>query len=136
MAELVRVVGLAEFQRALRKLDAEAVKGLRLAANRSAEFLIDKVKPKVPRRSGRAAASLKPRSTRTAVRIAAGGPRAPHYPWLDFGGGVGPGKRSRRPFYSDGRYLYPTYHENKPQFQRILEAAIVEVAESAGLEVD
>lgn len=136
MAELVRVVGLAEFQRALRKLSADAAKGLRVAANRSAEFLIARVKPKIPRRTGRAQASLKPRSTRTAVRIAMGGPRAPHMPWLDFGGRVGPGKKTVRRFYKDGRYLYPTYHESKPQFQQILQSSIVEVAQGAGLEVD
>lgn len=136
MFEPVRVEGLREFQRALRKLDADAPKGLRLAANRSAEFLVDKVRPQFPRRTGRAAASLKPRSTRTAVRIAFGGPRAPHAPWLDFGGGVGPGKKTRRRFMPDGRYLYPTYRDNQSQFQRIVEAGLVEVAEGAGLEVD
>lgn len=136
MADLVKVQGLAEFSRALRKLDAEAPKGLRLAANEAANLLIGKTRPLIPRRTGKAAASLKAKSTRTLVRVSMGGPRAPYMPWLDYGGRVGRKKSVVRPFIKEGRYLYPTYHANRDEFERVLRTALVKVAQGAGLEVD
>lgn len=131
----IAVQGLREFASALRRMDAQAPKALRLVANACAEFLIGKVKPKVPRLTGRAASSLVARSTRTAVRIAIGGKRAPHYPWLDFGGSVGPKRSVRRPFYSDGRYLYPTYHDHRDDLESVLQDGLVDLAEDSGMEV-
>lgn len=131
----LEVQGLREFASALRRVSADAPKQLRTVANTCAEFLLGKVRPLVPRRTGRAVASLVARSTRTAVRIAIGGRKAPYYPWLDFGGSVGPNKSSKRPFFSDGRYLYPTYHKHRDDFQTILADGIVELAEDSGMEV-
>lgn len=135
MIEKVSVVGLAEFSRALKRMDSEAPKGLRLAANEAAQHLIDSTRPKMPSRTGKARQSLKARSTRTAVRVSMGGPRAPYTPWLDYGGRVGRGNSVRRPFIKEGRYLYPTYHQERATFQGILQDALVKVAEGAGLEV-
>jgi hypothetical protein len=129
------VRGLAEFSRSLRKVDSEAAKGLRVASNEAADFLINATRPKMPSRTGAARKSLKARSTRTAVRVSMGGPRAPYVPWLDFGGHVGRGNSVRRPFIKEGRYLYPTFHANRDQFQQILQESLVRAAESAGLEV-
>lgn len=131
----IAVQGLREFASALRRMDADAPKALRTVANACADFLISKVRPKIPRRTGRAAAGLVARSTRTAVRIAMGGKRAPHLPWLDFGGSVGPKKSVHRPFYSDGRYLYPTYHDEQANLERLLQDGIVDLAEDSGIEV-
>jgi hypothetical protein len=89
----------------------------------------------IPKRSGRAAASLKPRSTQTSVRVAAGGTKAPYYPWLDFGGRVGPRKSVRRPFIGDGRYIYPALSEKHDEFLEAMQRALIESAESAGLVV-
>src|SRR6266516_6672861 len=98
MAEAIRIDGLAEFTRNLRKLDAEVPKALRVALNGCAEIVLGYARPRVPSRSGRAASTLRARSTRTAVRVSAGGRRAPYYPWLDFGGRVGRHKKTRRAF--------------------------------------
>ena len=62
--------GPAQFSRALRKLDADAPKGLRLAFNEAAEVVVARVRPKIPKRTGRAARSLKAKSTRTQARVA------------------------------------------------------------------
>lgn len=132
----VGVQGLNEFNRALRKMDKDLPKGLRIAMNECADFLIRKVQPQIPKRSGAAARSLKARSTRTAVRIAVGGRSAPYYPWLDFGGRVGKNRSVVRRFYAEGRYLYPTLRKNRGDFDRILQNALVGVAEGAGLDVD
>jgi len=132
----VDVQGLREFQRGLREIDKNLPKTLRLALNEAANLLIDQTRPLIPRRSGAAAASLKPRSTQRTVRIAVGGKRAPYYPWLDFGGTTGRGGGARRPFYKEGRYLYPTLRKNRDEFTKIMEKAIVAVAKDAGIEVD
>lgn len=131
----VGIEGLREFQRALRTLDKTKAKGLRLAMNESADLLISRTRRKIPKRSGAAAASLKPRSTQTSVRIAIGGRKAPYYPWLDFGGRVGPGKSVTRPFLKEGRYLYPTFSSSRADFARILEDSLTDLARDAGLDV-
>lgn len=132
----VEVKGLADFQRGLRQMDKDLPKGLRLALNDCADFLIGKTRPLIPKRSGRAADSLKARSSQKAVRIAVGGRRAPYYPWLDFGGKVGRNDSVARPFFTEGRYLYPTLRKNRDEFTRILGGAVLGVARDAGLDVD
>lgn len=135
MEARINVEGLSEFQRALKRLDAEAPKALRLALNGVADFIIDKAKPGIPKRTGKAAASLKAKSTRTAVRISVGGRRAPYYPWLDFGGRVGRRKSIVRPYITGGRYLYPALTANRNKAIDLLGKSLHDVAESAGLDV-
>lgn len=135
MPEVIKIDGLAEFSRNLRKLDSELPKALRIAMNAAADIVVDAARAKVPRRTGRAARSIRPQSTRTAVRVTAGGRRVPYYPWLDFGGRVGRGRAIRRPFYSDGRYIYPAYHANREEFTAVLEQALLDVARQSGVEV-
>lgn len=130
----IRIEGLAQFSRALRKLDADAPKGLRLAFNEAADVVIVHVRPKVPRISGRAARSVKAKSTRTQARVAVGGSGAPYFPWLDFGGRTGRRKRTVRPFIQEGRYLYPGLSESQRDVQAVLERALSDVVRSAGLE--
>jgi hypothetical protein len=132
----IAVEGLAEFNRGLRRLDSDAPKALRIALNEAADLLISRTVPLIPRRSGAAAKSLKAKSTRTSARVSVGGRRAPYYPWLDFGGRTGPKKSVERPFYSDGRYLYPTLGRVRPEIEQKLRDALVGVAEGVGLEVD
>lgn len=132
----ISVSGLAEFNRGLRKLDKDAPKGLRVALNGAADVLVDRTTPLIPRRSGAAARSLKAKSTRTSARVSVGGRRAPYYPWLDFGGRTGRGRSVERPFYSEGRYLYPTLRRTRPEIERSLETELVAVARAAGLDVD
>jgi hypothetical protein len=131
----IKVTGLKGFAKGLKQMDAELPKALRLAFNEVAEPIAEGARAKVPRRSGRAARSIQVRSTRTEVRIVAGGPRAPYYPWLDFGGRVGRKRATRRAFYREGRYIYPTYYEQRDEIPKRLELALVNVARLAGLEV-
>ena len=134
MPETVAVIGLRDTRRALRAVDAGAARALRVALNAAASFLIDRTRPKIPRRTGAAAASLKSRSSQEAVRIAVGGRRAPYYPWLDFGGSVGPGGSVKRPYLPDGRWLYPTLRENRAEFVKIMDDAVADVVRAAGLD--
>jgi len=136
MAQPIRVDGLNVFVRNLRKLDRAVPKTMRVALNDCAEIVIGHARPKIPRRTGRAAASLQARSTATAVRVAAGGPRAPWYPWLDFGGRVGRRHSVVRPFIGEGRYIYPSLREKGAEFEAAMSRALLDAAQSAGVDVD
>lgn len=136
MIDPIKIDGLAAFTRSLRKLDSNAPKALRVAMNDAAQVVVDWARPRVPRRSGRAARSLRVASTGRAVRVRAGGARVPYYPWLDFGGRVGRGRFVRRPFRREGRYLWAGYSANRSEVQRITERALLDAAKSAGVEVD
>lgn len=134
----IAIDGLTEFNRNLKKLDADLPKALRVALNEAADVVVGYAKPRVPKRSGRAQRSVKARSTRTAVRVSGGGNRAPYYPWLDFGGRVGRGLSVQRRFMKDGRYIYEGYFRKKEsgEFQEALNRALLDVARQAGVEVD
>src|SRR5689334_15341087 len=83
--EPIKITGLAEFNRALRRMSTDLPKALRQAQNEAAGIVVDWARPRVPVRSGRAARSVRASSTRTAARVTGGGARVPYYPWLDFG---------------------------------------------------
>jgi hypothetical protein len=134
--EPIRIEGLAQFSKNLRKLDNELPKALRVAMNGAAQIVVDEAVPNIPRKSGRAARSVKARSTRTAVRVAGGGARVPYYPWLDFGGKVGPGKSVSRPFIREGRYLWAGYGRKRDAVDEAVRKALLSVVADAGVEVD
>jgi hypothetical protein len=135
VAEPIRVEGLKEFSRNLKKLDGDLPKALRIALNEAADIVVSGARSRIPRRTGRASASVKARSTRTASRVVGGSNRVPYYPWLDFGGRVGKGKSVRRPFLKEGRYIYASYFANSDEFAKVLEEALLDVARQAGVEV-
>lgn len=132
---MIEVKGVKEFRKALKQMDADLPKQVRVAFNKAAELVVGYAQPKVPRRSGRAAGSLKVRSSQTAARIAAGGRAAPYYPWLDFGGAVGRGDSNKRPFYTEGRYVYPGLRKNRAEITEVMSVALADLARNAGLEV-
>lgn len=134
--EPIKIDGLAEFNRDLRKLDNDLPKVLRLAHNEAAEVVVDWVKPRVPKRSGRAAGTVKAKSTRTESRVSEGSNRAPYTPWLDYGGKVGRRNSVVRPFIKEGRYLYPGLANNYDRINEVLLESLLDVARQAGVEVD
>ena len=134
--EPIRVQGLAEFNKALKRMDSELPKGLRLAHNEAAQIVVDTARSDMPRRSGRARAAVKAKSTRTASRVSAGSSRAPYVPWLDYGGeGRIKGRPAAREFVKGGRYVYPAFHARRNDVEAALERALLGVVRSAGLEV-
>lgn len=136
MAEPIKIKGLAEFQRNLRKLDDDLPKALRIAFNDATGLVIDYARPRVARRTGRAAGTIKAKSTRTIARVSAGSRRVPYYPWLDFGGRVGPSRSVQRPFLKEGRYLWKALVVKRGELHEALEGALIGVAQRAGIEVD
>lgn len=135
MEPKIQVQGLAGLNRALREVDSQAPKALRLGLNESANLLVNRTRPLIPKLTGRAAASLKASSTRTSARVRMGGSRARYMPWLDYGGRVGVNRSVERPFYREGRYLYPTLKKIRPEIEASLQGALERVVRDAGLEV-
>ncbi len=137
MIDPIKIEGLGEFTRNLRKLDRDLPKALRVAMNGAANVVVDYAKPKVPRRSGRAARSVRAASTQGAVRVRAGGARVPYFPWLDFGGeGRIKGRPTKRPFKKEGRYLWAALAVKRDEVRKVTEQALLDAARSAGVEVD
>lgn len=134
--QVIRVVGLNEFRRGLRGIDKALPKTVRTTLNTVVEAFIGFVRPKVPSVSGAARASLRPQSTQSAAKIAAGGPRAPYYAWLDFGGRVGRRKQTRRPVVAGGRYIFPTLDERRTDIEALMLKGLGQLAESNGVDVD
>jgi hypothetical protein len=132
----IEVQGLKELQAALRRADADLPKTLRIALNKSSELVIMYAQKRMPSRTGRAKASLKARSSQRQARIAMGGRRAPHAPWLDFGGKVGKNRSVSRPFYRDGRYVYKGLAENQEEITETMSVALARVLKESGLGVD
>lgn len=135
-ADAIRVVGLKEFRRNLKQLNAALPKALRMAFNGAADLVAGEARPEVARRSGRAAGTVKARSTQTASRVVGGGNKAPYYPWLDFGGRVGRRRSVSRPFLKNGRYIYDAYFDNRERYGELLEQGLLEVASAAGVEIE
>lgn len=138
MSEPIEIEGLRAFGRDLKKLDNDFPKLVRVALNQSAALVVKRARPKIPARSGKAARSLKAKSTRTLVRVSAGSRRVPYYGWLDFGGRVGRKRGIRRKFLKEGRYIYPAYRKLKAsgEFAEVMEANLVDVARQAGIEIE
>lgn len=131
----IAVEGMKQLQRALKDLDGESQKEIRVALNRVADTVAQGAARRVPVRTGKARASLKAMSSQRETRVSAGGRKAPYYGWLDFGGRIGKNKSVRRPFVKGGRYIWPTVAANRDQLATAVETALVDLARSKGLEV-
>lgn len=131
----VRVEGLRELRGALKALGPDAAKALRVSLNRAVEDIAVDARRRVPTRTGAARASVKASSTQTAARVAAGGRKAPYFPWLDYGGKTGVGRSVHRPFRKEGRYVYPAYRSNRDDLLIGLGREITAAAHAAGLTV-
>lgn len=132
----IRVEGLAQFSRALRQIDKDAPKQLRIIGNDAANLVANKAKPRVARLTGKAQRSIKASSTRTLSRVKGGGPRQPYYPWLEFGGRVGRKRSVERRFIKSGRYIYPAYASNRSRVQQRLTVGMTRLAEQQGWSVN
>lgn len=137
LIEPIRIQGLSQFSKNLRKIDSELPKSLRVAMNEGAQIVVDEAVPRIPRVTGAAARSVKARSTRTATRIAAGSKRVGYFPWLDFGGeGRIKGRPAKRPFIKEGRYLWASYGDRRDDVAAALERALLATVAAAGVDVD
>jgi hypothetical protein len=136
LVEPIRIDNLRELQQALRTAQEGSQKKLRVVFNSAAETVAGGAARRVPRDSGKARASIKPKSEQRVARVIGGGPKAPYYPWLDFGGRIDRGGHPMtRKFIEGGRYLYPSWTANRKGILEGLADAISDLAVESGLEV-
>lgn len=131
----IKVEGLADLNRSLKKVSADLPKALRLAHNEAANVVVKYAMPLTPARTGRARSTIKAKSTRTESRVQGGSAKAAYYPWLDFGGRVGRKHSVRRPFIPTGRIIYPAYAKHQKEVYDVLVKALKKLCRDAGLEV-
>jgi hypothetical protein len=132
----IRIDGLREFQAALRRADKELLVELKTIFSNVTDTVIKYAEPKIPRDSGAAVASVKRRIAGREAKVAIGGRKAPYYPWLDFGGqGRVKGRPGRRPFVTEGRYLYPALRVKRDDIIDEMSAGMAALARRAGLDV-
>lgn len=131
----IKIDGLKELNKALKGIDADAAKTMRLVLNDAGQIVVSVAKPRVPSITGNARASIKVASTQTAVRVKAGGNKAPYYPWLDFGGAVGINKSVKRPFLKSGRYLWAAYSTQDKNIAKLIEKRLHGLVAANGLDV-
>jgi len=128
----IHVTGIIEYKKALHDVDKKLGTELRKGLNEVAEVVVAAAQPKVPYLTGAARDSMKAGSSQVAAQIKVGGPKAPHYQWLDFGGAVGRNKSVVRPFIKRGRYVYPTADEKHDALVGKLEDVLADVTRKAG----
>lgn len=136
--DMIRIVGLREFRRSVRRLDADAAKAMRFGFRDAAALVVSTAKPKVPTgpaAGGHAIASIKASTSATKVQVSEGGARYPYMPWLDFGGRVGPDRSVSRPFRKTGRYIWSAFAERHQEVLDQVEETIADAARAAGLDV-
>lgn len=130
----IRVEGLREVQAALKHLDGQSQKALRVALNNAVEVVAQDARRRMPYRTGKARSTVKASSSQREARVSEGSRRVPYVAWLDYGGRVGRNRSVVRPFRPGGRVLYPAYGAHRDDVLDLLTQEIIEVARQAGLE--
>lgn len=131
----IRVDGGTELTAALRQLADGMPAMVRVLVARSGQLVVDWARPKVPHRTGAAAASLHVEDNGQTATVVSGGSRAAYYPWLDWGGAVGRGGHTVRPYTAQGRYLYPGLRAQQDAITDAQRAALVDLCRAAGFTV-
>lgn len=132
----VVVDGLRDLNKALKAANTEASDEMKAVLKGIAEGVVTDVRSRVPRRTGKAAASYRPRGGVKGASIAFAGSKAPYAPWLDFGGTVGKSKSVKRPFIKGGRYLYPAINDNMADIEQKVADAIDDITGRYGFKVE
>ncbi len=141
----VAVTGLKDLVKALKVLNQQAPDELKRVLKAMAQDVVDDAQARVPTVTGRAKRSYRPRGTTRGASVAFGGPKAPHAPWLDWGGSTkvdGPNTggqnkgRVYRPISEEGRYLYPAIYANLEDLQERTAAVLNVLCARYGIEVE
>ncbi len=133
----IGIAGLDQFVRNLKQLDRDLPKALRLSFNEISKIVVDDAQRLVPSVTGRTRKSLKAKSTQKAARLSGGSNGVPWFGWLDFGGeGRIKGRPAYRPVKKEGRYLYAAYYKHRDEIPALMEQALLEIAQQAGVEID
>lgn len=134
----IELRGILELQRAFKQVDKDLPDELKAEFLKVARDVANEAMSKVPSRSGRAAASIKPKASKRGASIAFGGNAAPYFPWLNFGGttgrghGPGGGGAIARDRVTPDRYIYSTIEAKRDETRQAVDHALEKVIGSAG----
>ncbi len=134
--------GLIELQRALKAIDGQAQRELRIVLNQIAEVVAQDARRRAPVRSGRLRSSIRALSQQRAAIVAEGGAKVPYAGFIDYGNkvgtgaGVGRSDSQRRPFISTGRILYPAFLARRATIVEDMRKGLTALAERNGLKVN
>lgn len=137
----IEVEGLRETAKAVKALDPELAKSLKVAFTKVAEVVADAARAKVPTRSGRARSSVRAGADTKGPYVAGGKKAVPYYGWLDFGSRspVKGHPRAYGPWFKSGvgpkrgRFIYPALDAHEQQVIEGAEAALATAREAAGI---
>jgi hypothetical protein len=135
--QAVHVEGLKELRRSLGQIDKQLPKNLRGRLKRVGDKIAARAAQSMPKRTGRAAGSVKAGVSGNTAYVQTGKKTVPYAAWLDFGGTLKPtgGRRNTqvRPRIPGGRYLYPAIEALRPQTEREAREAFDDTARELGL---
>lgn len=127
----IKVSGLPEVRRALRRLEGDLPDAVHDASERVAKMIIDDAKPRVPTgpgNNGHVRSSFKVVSSAGGAIARAGGARWPYLQWLEFGGRVGRKKSVRRKRMKEGRYLWVALANKRGQITDVMRDELAKLA--------
>lgn len=138
----IRVEGLAELRRALRKAEqVDDLTELRVALKRAASVVAADAQSRVPSRTGRARGAIRAVSGGNKAYVVGGKKKIPYYGWLDFGSrspqtgqprSVGPWTGSGKG-PAKGRFIYPAIDAKRPEVVDLVGDAVGQALKRLGL---
>jgi hypothetical protein len=129
----IKISGLSPFRAGLGRMEAGTEGALRRAQTAAADVVVATAARRVPTYTGAARRSLRA----VSGKVTGGGPSAPYFGWLDYGGkrpGRGGGQASR-PWIARGRFIYPALTSEDEEITDLLAGQLADLARDAGLEV-
>lgn len=133
----VEVIGMAELQKSLGLIDKTLKREFNKEMRNIGRRVVTQVRAKMPVDSGAARNSIKTGVRNGSAYVQGGKLTVPYYAWLEYGGKLQPtGKRhnlivrTRKP---EGRYLYPTVEEMRPEILESAKAAFEQTKRELGL---
>jgi hypothetical protein len=125
----VKVEGLKELRRNLKRVDAGLSKELRVANLEAAKEVVREARPDVPVRSGRLARSLRANATQSDARVKAGSAAVPYGSTIHFGrliGNVGspPGNHKGPNLVAGRPFITDAVHDSKGRIVDVYQARI------------
>ena len=137
VSNAIRIDGLKELQADLKKLSPATKRSFDREMRGIAREVVDAVRAQMPVKSGAARGSVRVQFAGGYLAVKAGGGDVPYYPWLDFGGTLGPSGRrlntQHRAFFKEGRWIYPTIARRRPAIYLAGTAAVERAKREAGL---
>lgn len=146
MPEAVRIEGLTEFRKELRKVAGkDGLDALKAVNVKVAEMIVERTKPKMSKKSTRSAASLKAAKTGNASFVRGGGKSAPMFGGVEFGSYRNQSRATRRgpvkgwnqfdPWKGNGSgagyFLYDTVRSSSDEVIKMYRDGMIDIARDA-----